>query len=121
MFYVQLLRCEFDTHVYDLVMERGNIVRHITGSFVPFTVIGECFMNSAMQLNLSKSTKPPNQWFAGALFAFSLLGFIHPHHMSHTKEGYHANILYSHQIQNSNDDFWYTPPRSPAFNDLLGS
>jgi hypothetical protein len=74
-----------------------------------------------MQLNLSKSTKQPNNWFAGALFVFSLLGYIHPHHMSYTKGHYHANILYSHQIQNSDDDFWYTPPRNPAFNDLLGS
>jgi len=29
VFDVQILRCEFDTHGYDLVMERGNIVRHI--------------------------------------------------------------------------------------------
>jgi hypothetical protein len=70
---------------------------------------------------LSKSTKRPNNWFAGALFVFSLLGYIHPNHTSHTKGQYHANILYSHQIQKSDDDFWYTPPRSPAFNDLLGS
>ena len=74
-----------------------------------------------MQLNLPKSTKQPNQWFAGALFALSLLGSIHPHHMSHAKGPYQANILYSHQIQKSNDDFWYTPPRSPGFDDLLGS
>jgi hypothetical protein len=92
-----------------------------TGSFVPFTVIGECFMNSAMQLNLLKFTKQPNQWFAGALFAFSLLGSIHSHHMSHAQGRSHANLLYSHQIQKSNDDYWYTPPRSPAFSDLLGS
>jgi hypothetical protein len=75
----------------------------------------------AMQLNLSKSTKQPSQWFAGALFIFSVLGSIHPYHMSHAKGRYHANILYSHQIQKSDDDLWYTPPRSPAFNDLLGS
>ena len=69
-----------------------------------------------MQLKLSNSTKQSNQWFAGALFVFSLLGSVH---MSHAK-GYY-NILYSHQIHKSNDDFWYTPPRSPAFNELLGS
>ena len=76
--------------------------------------------NPAMQLHL-KYTKQPNHWFAGALFVFSLLGSIHPHHMSHAKGRYQANILYSHQIQKSNDDSWYTPPRSPAFSDLLGS
>ena len=78
-------------------------------------------MNLAMQLDLLKFTKQPNQWFAGALFAFSWLGSNHPHHMSHAKGYYHANILYAHQIQESDDDLWYTPPRSPAFNDLLGS
>jgi hypothetical protein len=74
-------------------------------------------MNSAMQLNLSNSTKQPNQWFAGALFVFSLLGSIH---VSHAKGGRY-NTLYSHQIQKSNADLWYTPPRSPAFNEMLGS
>jgi hypothetical protein len=74
-----------------------------------------------MQPNISKSTKQPNQWFAGALFVFSLLGSIPPYHMSHVKGGYHTNLLYSHQIEKSDDDSWYTPPRSPAFNDLLGS
>jgi hypothetical protein len=100
------------------VEAHGKPIR--TGSFVPFTVIGECFMNSAMQLNLLKFTKQPNQCFAGALFAFSLVGSIHPHYMSHVQGRSHANLLYSHQIQKSNDDYWYTPPRSPAFNDLLG-
>jgi hypothetical protein len=85
------------------------------------TIDTENARDPGMQLNLSKSTKQPNQWFAGALFVFSLLGSITPHHTSHTKGHYHANILYSHQIQKSDDDFWYTPPRSPAFNDLLGS
>ena len=85
------------------------------------TIDSEDAYDPAMQLNLSKLTKEPNQWFAGALFVFSLLGSIHPYHMSHVKGHYHANILYSHQIQKSDDDFWYTPPRSPAFNDLLGS
>ena len=69
-----------------------------------------------MQLKLSNSTKQSNQWFAGPLFVFSLLFSIH---MSHAKG--HYNIQYSHQTQQSKDDFWYTPPRSPAFNELLGS
>jgi hypothetical protein len=55
------------------------------------------------------------------MFIFSVLGSIHPYHMSHAKGRYNANILYSHQIQKSDDDLWYTPSRSPAFNDLLGS
>ena len=84
-------------------------------------VASEDVYYQAMQLNLSKPTKQPSQWFAGSLFIFSVLGSIHPYHMIHAKGRYHANILYSHQNQKSNDDLWYTPPRSPAFNDLLGS
>jgi hypothetical protein len=57
-----------------------------------------------MQLNLFKSNKQPNQWFAGALFAFSLLGSIHPNDMNHAKGRHHANFFYSHKIQKSNDD-----------------
>ena len=84
-------------------------------------VDSEDVYDPAMQLNLSKPTKQPSQWFAGALFIFSVFGSIHPYHMSHAKGRYNANILYSHQIQKSDDDLWYTPSRSPAFNDLLGS
>jgi hypothetical protein len=73
-------------------------------------------MNASMQLNLSNSTKQTSQWFAGGLFVFSLVGSIH---MSHAKGRY--NIQYSHQIQKSKEDFWYTPPQSPVFNELLGS
>jgi hypothetical protein len=85
------------------------------------TIDSEAAYDPARQLNLSKPAKQPNQWFAGALFVFSLIGSIAPHHLSHAKGRYHANILYSNQIQKSDDDSWYTPPRSPAFNDLLGS
>jgi hypothetical protein len=95
------------------------MVNNRTGSFVPFTVTGECLITSAMQLTRSQFNKKPNQWFAATLFVFSMLGSIHAHQMSHAKGRY--KILYSHQIQKSNDDFWYTPPRSPVFNDLLGS
>jgi hypothetical protein len=69
-----------------------------------------------MQLILSNPTKQSNQWFAGALFVFSLLGSTH---MSYARG--HYNIQYSHQIQKSKNDTWYVPPRSPAFNELLGS
>src|SRR5580704_7276680 len=85
------------------------------------TLDSEDAYNPAIQRNLPNSTKQPNQWFAGALIVFSLLGSIHPYHVSHTKGRYHADIQYLHQIQKSKDDFWYSPPRSPAFNDLLGS
>ena len=69
-----------------------------------------------MQKNLSHFTKQPNQRFAGALLVFSLLGSVH---LSHAKG--HYDIQYSHQIEKSKNDSWYTPERSPAFNELLGS
>lgn len=78
-------------------------------------------MNSAMQLNLSKSVNEPNRSFANLLLAFSLLGLIYAHHMNQVNERYHANIVHLIHVRQTNDDFWYTPPRSPAFNDLIGS
>jgi len=78
-------------------------------------------MHSAMQLHLSQSPKQPNQLFAGAVLAFSLLGSMHPHHWNTENGRYHENFVNQIQVQTNNDDFWYTPPRSPAFNDLWGS
>jgi len=78
-------------------------------------------MNSAMQLNLSKSIKQPNQLFASVLLAFSLLGSINPHRMNYAIGRYHADTVNLNQFQQDSDDSWYTPPRSPAFSDLLGS
>jgi hypothetical protein len=69
-----------------------------------------------MQLKLSNSTKQSHQWLAGALFVFSLLGSTH---LSYARGRYH--IQYFHEIQKSKNDSSYTPPRSPAFNELLGS
>jgi hypothetical protein len=77
--------------------------------------------NAAMPLNLSKSSNQPNQRFADALLAFSLLGLIYPHHLIQATGRHHPNIRYSHGIQKNNDDYWYMPARSPAFDDLLGS
>jgi len=78
-------------------------------------------MNSTMQLNLSKSIHQPNQSVASVLLAFSLLGSFHPHHLNDANVLYHANIGHLNQVQQSNDDFWYTPPQNPAFSDLIGS
>jgi hypothetical protein len=75
----------------------------------------------AMQLKLSKLISQPNQSFAGALLASALLGSFHPHHLNYASRRYHSNVLHLNQVQQSNDDFIYTPPRSRAFSDLLGS
>jgi len=78
-------------------------------------------MHSAMQLHLSQSPKQPNQLFAGAVLAFSLLGSIHPIYRNTENGRYYENLVNQIEVQKNNDDFWYTPPRSPAFNDLWGS
>jgi hypothetical protein len=72
-----------------------------------------------MQLNLSKSINQPNHWFASVLLAFGLFGLFHPHHLNYANGRYPANVRLLNHVQQSNDDFIYTPPRSPAFDDLL--
>jgi hypothetical protein len=72
-----------------------------------------------MQLNPSKAIPQPNQWFASAMLAFSLLGSIHPHQRNTEYWRQHENFV--NQVHHNNGDYWYSPPRSPAFNDLLGS
>ena len=71
---------------------------------------------TAMQLNLSKSSHQP---FAGILLAFSLFGSFHLHHMAYTNGG-DTKIVHFSQVQQSNDALLYDPPRSPGFNELTG-
>ena len=75
----------------------------------------------AMQLHLSQLPKQPNQLVAGAVLAFSLLGSMHPHNWNTENGRYHENFVNQIQVQKNSDDSRYTPPRSPAFNDLWGS
>jgi hypothetical protein len=78
-------------------------------------------MNLAMQTNLSTPIKQPNRLFASALLALSLLGSFHPHHMNYANGRSDANVVHLNQVEQTSDDFIYTPPRSPAFDNLLGS
>jgi hypothetical protein len=74
-------------------------------------------MKWAMQLNLSKSI---NQPFADILLAFSLFGSSQLHHVARTNGRDQTKIVHLSQIQHSNDDLLYAPPRSPGFNELTG-
>ncbi len=74
-----------------------------------------------MQLDLSKSIGHPNQSLASPLLAFGLLGSFHPNYRSDANVRYRTNIVQLNQVQQSKDHFWYTPLRSPGFNDLTGS
>jgi hypothetical protein len=72
-------------------------------------------------MKLPKLIKQPNQTFSSLLLAFSLFAFLHPHHANSANGRYHVNIMNPNQVQQDNNAQWYTPPRSPGFNDLTGS
>jgi hypothetical protein len=55
------------------------------------------------------------------LLALSLFGFLPRHHPSLSSLGYDVNLVKPSQVQGNDEDSWYIPPRSPAFNDLFGS
>ncbi|MGA8655780.1 MAG: hypothetical protein WB586_06485 [Chthoniobacterales bacterium] len=72
-------------------------------------------------MKLLKLIRQPNQTFASVFLAFSLFGFFHPHHANSANKRYHVHLVNPSQVQQNSDDQWYTPPRSPGFNDLTGS
>jgi hypothetical protein len=58
--------------------------------------------------------------FASVFLAFSLFGFLWPHHVNSAAR-HHVNLIRPSQVQESDDDSWYTPPRSPGFHEDFGS
>ena len=74
-----------------------------------------------MPLNLSKLINGPNRLLPGVLLALGFLGVFHPPQLNGANGHYRANRVSLNQVQQSNDRPWYSPPRSPAFNDLTGS
>ena len=73
------------------------------------------------KVKLSNSIKQPSQSFASVLLAFSLFGFLFPHH-THAGNGRHQmNFMQKSEVRQNRDDSWYTPPRSPGFHDDFGS
>jgi hypothetical protein len=74
-------------------------------------------------MKLSNLIKQPNQSFASVLLAFSLFGFLWPHHANSANGRQHVNMIQQSEAQ-PNDDWsngWYTPPRSPGFHQDFGS
>jgi hypothetical protein len=92
-----------------------------SGSFVPFTIIGECSTDTPMQTNLSKLVRQTHQSFASVLLASSWIGLSHPHHTNSTNTRYHVNLAKPNRTRQNEDNSWYTPPRSPQFDDSMGS
>jgi hypothetical protein len=92
-----------------------------TGSFVPFTAHHGCSRSLAVQPSLSKSITYTNQSFASILLAIGVLSSFHSPCLKELNGRYRVNNVHLKQPQQSTDDLWYTPLRSPAVNDLIGS
>ncbi len=71
-------------------------------------------------------TKERNLSFASVILAFSLFGFLWPHHANTGNERHHIDFQMQKdfQMQNSAGDWdhdkdgFYAPTRSPGWNDL---
>jgi hypothetical protein len=74
-----------------------------------------------MKMNVSGLAKQANCSFFNVLLAFSLLGFLHPHHANLERTRYRVSLVKPDEVQQNEGNSLYTPPRSPAFNDLIGS
>ena len=70
-------------------------------------------------MTLSNSIKQQNQSFASVLLAFSLFGFLWPDHVNSANGRHHVNLVKPSEVQQN--DSWYTPARSPGFDDDFGS
>jgi hypothetical protein len=81
------------------------------------------------RLNILKLTTHPHQSFASVILAFSLFGFLWPHHANSANQRHHIgfHMQKDSQIQKSaadwdhDEDGFYTPTRSPGWNEDFGS
>ena len=73
-----------------------------------------------MKANVFKLASQLNKSALYLVIAFSFLGFLHPSDLNSKGAGYRVNLVKPNGMAND-DNSWYTPARSPAFNDLLGS
>ena len=69
------------------------------------------------------STKQPPQSFASArvLLACTLFGFVHSHHANSANEPRHMNFTQKSELEQNDDDSWYTSRQSPGFHEDFGS
>jgi len=74
-----------------------------------------------MKTNISKLPKHQKYSFSSVLSALSLLGFLHPYPANSEHAHYRLSLVRSSEAQQNDTSSWYTPARSPAFNDLFGS
>ena len=55
------------------------------------------------------------------LWSVPALSQAAPHHVNSANGRHHVNLVKPSQLQQNDDDSWYTPPRSPGFHDDFGS
>ncbi len=72
-------------------------------------------------MKLLNSIKQPTQSFASVLLASSLFGFLFSHHANSANEPHHLNFIQKSEVQQNDDDSWYTPRSSPGFHEDFGS
>jgi hypothetical protein len=72
-------------------------------------------------MKLLNSTKQPTRSFASVLLACTLSGFVHSHHAHSTNEPHHMNSTKESELEQNDEDSWYTPRRSPGFQEDFGS
>ena len=68
-------------------------------------------------MKLSESAKLSYQSFASVTLALGLFGFVFPQSKKPTDGRHHVTLITTAEAQND-DESWYTPPRSPGFNEL---
>jgi hypothetical protein len=73
-----------------------------------------------MKTNVFKLANQLNKYALYLVLAFSFLGFLHPRDLDSGGAGYRVNLVKPNGMADD-DNSWYIPARSPAFNDLLGS
>jgi hypothetical protein len=92
-----------------------------SGSFVPFTIMGGCSRDTPMQTKLWQLVRQTKQPLASILLATFCTGLSHPYHTNSTNTRYHVNLVKPSRARQHEDSSWYTPPRSPQFDDSTDS
>ena len=69
-----------------------------------------------------KVTSWPNRFVANIMLALSFFGFLWPHQTNSTNERHHTNFRMQTPVDNWDHatDGFYSPTRSPGWNDLTG-
>jgi hypothetical protein len=77
-----------------------------------------------VKTKLLEFIRPHNRSFLSVVLAFSLFGFLWPHHMNSAKARqphYKANTQMPAENWDHEPDGVYSPPRSPGWHDLTSS